>query len=72
MSLSIVLPAYNEAKRIGPALDELFSYLGSPAGAALLGPIDVLVVDDGSADETAAVVATRPEAAGSLDGVTLR
>ena len=26
-SLAIVLPAYNEAERIGPALDELFGYL---------------------------------------------
>ena len=32
-SLTIVLPAYNEAERIGPALDELFGYLrrGGPA-----------------------------------------
>ena len=71
MSLSIVLPAYNEAERIGPALDELFGYLGSSA-AALPGPIEVLVVDDGSADETVALVRARPEAAGSLAGVTLR
>jgi len=27
-TLSIVLPAYNEEERIGPALDELFGYLG--------------------------------------------
>ena len=26
-SLAVVLPAYNEADRIGPALDELFGYL---------------------------------------------
>ena len=26
-TLTIVLPAYNEAERIGPALDELFGYL---------------------------------------------
>jgi hypothetical protein len=26
-SLTIVLPAYNEAERIGPALDELFGWL---------------------------------------------
>src|SRR5512140_2869599 len=46
--LAIVLPAYNEAERIGPALDELFNYLVSPEGATLPRPIDVLVVDDGS------------------------
>jgi dolichyl-phosphate beta-glucosyltransferase len=71
-ALSIVLPAYNEAERIGPALDELFGYLGSSAAAALPGPIEVLVVDDGSADDTVAVVRARPEATGSLPGVTLR
>ena len=45
-SLTIVLPAYNEAERIGPALDELFGYLrrrgerardGSPGAAGLPG-----------------------------------
>lgn len=71
MSLAIVLPAYNEAERIGPALDELFGYLGSAAAAPLPGPISVLVVDDGSVDGTAALVASRPETAGSVAGVTL-
>ena len=62
----------NEAERIGPSLDELFGYLGSPALAALPGPVDVLVVDDGSTDATASLVAARPEAAGSVGDVTLR
>lgn len=57
-SLTIVLPAYNEARRIGPALDELFAYLD---GAAM-GEVEVLVVDDGSTDGTAEIVARRPEA----------
>jgi dolichyl-phosphate beta-glucosyltransferase len=70
MSLSLVIPAYNEAERIGPALDELFAYLMAPHG--LPYPIEVLVVDDGSADGTAALVEGRPEAAGSLAGVSLR
>ncbi len=73
-SLAIVLPAYNEAERIGPALDELLGYLGSPAAAALPRPVAVLVVDDGSSDSTAALVAGRPEATGPRDGdgLTLR
>ena len=68
--LSIVLPAYNEAERIGPALDDLFNYLITAHG--LPYPIEVLVVDDGSSDETADLVRIRPEAAGSLAGISLR
>lgn len=67
--LSIVLPAYNEAARIGPALDELFAYL--IASHELPHPIEVLVVDDGSTDGTAELVTSRPEAAGSLAGISL-
>lgn len=61
-SLAIVLPAFNETERIGPALDELFGHLRDPAAAGLPATIDVLVVDDGSTDDTAALVASRPEA----------
>ncbi len=63
-SLSIVLPAYNEAERITPALDELFGYLATYARVSALPEfIEVLVVDDGSVDATVAVVQARPEAA---------
>lgn len=82
-SLTVVLPAYNEAERIGPALDELFGYLrrrgdqareGSTGSAGLPARIDVLVVDDGSSDATAAIVAARPEAVPGSDvaGASLR
>ena len=81
-SLTIVLPAYNEADRIGPALDELFGYLrrrGEQLARArrlaeLPAIVDVVVVDDGSTDGTAALVAARPEAAEGSDvaGATLR
>ena len=73
-SLTIVLPAYNEAARIGPALDELLGWLarGGPArsrgrSSEELGDYTVLVVDDGSEDETAALVESRPEAKPSQD-----
>ncbi len=64
--LTLVLPAYNEAARIGPALDELFAWLAGPATAAdppLPPRIRVLVVDVGSTDRTAHLVLDRPEAA---------
>ena len=71
-SLTVVLPAYNEEERLGPALDELFGYLRwhgekgqaeAPGAARLPDDVRVLVVDDGSADGTAALVRARPEAA---------
>jgi dolichyl-phosphate beta-glucosyltransferase len=58
-SLSIVLPAYNEESRLGPALDELFAYLCDAPEGTLPGQVDVLVVDDGSTDGTATLVRAR-------------
>jgi dolichyl-phosphate beta-glucosyltransferase len=78
--LTLILPAFDEGDRIGPALDELFGYLarrdqhgrdGAPGAASLPASIDVLVVDDGSTDDTVAKVQARPEAAGSIAGVGL-
>jgi glycosyltransferase involved in cell wall biosynthesis len=74
-SLTLVLPAYNEETRLGPALDELFGYLrrrggppreGAPASGNLPDAIRVLVVDDGSTDATADLVRARPEAAAGV------
>ena len=48
--LSIVVPAYNEAERLGPTLERILAWsetLGRPA--------EILVVDDGSKDATCAV-----------------
>ena len=66
-SLTIVLPAYDEAERIGPALDELFRYLDRPAvETGLPATVDVLVVDDGSTDATPDLVRARSEAKGRI------
>ncbi len=64
-SLSIVLPAFNEEARLGPALDELLAYLCGAAAGTLPDKVDVLVVDDGSTDGTAALVRARAEYVGA-------
>lgn len=75
LSLTIVVPAYNEAERITPALDELFGWLrrGGPArtkgrSSDEIGEWDVLVVDDGSSDDTVSIVEARSEAQPDPDG----
>ena len=49
--LSIVIPAYNESARIEHALDRVLSCIAEQGWDA-----EVLVVDDGSKDDTAAIV----------------
>lgn len=75
-SLAIVLPAFNEADRIGDALDELFAQLRADRAAAPdPRAIEILVVDDGSTDGTANLVRARPEIddpAAAIPGVSLR
>lgn len=44
--LSIVIPAYNEAQRIGKSLEKIRQYLDSRSFSA-----ELIVVDDGSTDE---------------------
>jgi glycosyltransferase involved in cell wall biosynthesis len=52
-SLSVIIPAYNEEKSIAPVLSKLTQVL-----AAYDGPHEIIVVDDGSQDATAAVAET--------------
>jgi dolichyl-phosphate beta-glucosyltransferase len=49
-SLSLVIPAYNEEKRIGPTLRKVFAFLDAQDY-----PAEVILVDDGSSDSTAEV-----------------
>ena len=50
-SLSVIIPAYNEAQNIVATLDNITTAL-EPLGL----PHEILVIDDGSKDETAALV----------------
>ena len=70
-AVTLVLPAYNEEGRIGPALDELFAYLAGTTAARAggqpasdMGRVSILVVDDGSTDKTAALVSERQKSNG--------
>ena len=47
-SITVIVPSYNSARFIGEALDSIF--------AQTLQPEQIIVVDDGSTDDTAAVV----------------
>jgi dolichyl-phosphate beta-glucosyltransferase len=49
-SLSVVIPAFNEESRLGPTLERVRAHL-----AARGGELEIIVVDDGSTDGTAAV-----------------
>ncbi len=49
ISLSVIVPAYNEGKRLPPTLEHMRQYLDS-----LGETYEVIVVDDGSADDTVA------------------
>jgi glycosyltransferase involved in cell wall biosynthesis len=51
---SIVIPAYNEAARLGSTLDRVLSYIAANGWDA-----EVIVVNDGSRDNTAALVRAR-------------
>lgn len=52
LNLSLVIPAYNEAERLGRTLQAAFEYLNAQTSES-----EIIVVDDGSTDGTAQVAA---------------
>jgi len=64
MRLSVVIPAYNEARRLPSTLATIVRYLSDHPRWL---PAEILVVDDGSTDETVEMVD-----APAADGITLK
>jgi dolichyl-phosphate beta-glucosyltransferase len=52
--LTVLLPAFNEARRLPAALEQVLAWRDSRRGS--LGAVEVVVVDDGSDDGTGATV----------------
>lgn len=52
--MSVVIPAFNEPRRLGASLEAILSTLPAPGFA-----VETIVVDDGSTDATAAVAGAR-------------
>lgn len=55
LSVSVVVPAYNEAARLPASLDRILEFL---VGSPRYRPAEVVVVDDGSTDGTGALAAS--------------
>ena len=62
MTLSVVIPAYNEERRLPSTLDAIFAWLDTNSRS----DAEILVVDDGSRDSTADLVAARAQSESRL------
>jgi dolichyl-phosphate beta-glucosyltransferase len=62
MTLSVVIPAYNEERRLPSTLDAIFAWLETHS----FSDAEILVVDDGSSDSTAELVADRAKSEARL------
>jgi len=65
--LSIVVPAYNEASRLGTTIPAILAYLNETRSDA-----ELIVVDDGSEDDTAIVTEKLMAVAGTVTGHVIR
>ncbi|MEU5094546.1 dolichyl-phosphate beta-glucosyltransferase [Streptomyces sp. NPDC020996] len=59
VDLSVIIPAYNEERRLGPTLDAVTRYLSQNEGR--WGTWEVVVADDGSSDGTGDLVTERED-----------
>jgi dolichyl-phosphate beta-glucosyltransferase len=59
LSLSVIVPAYNEDVRLPTMLDEAFHFLEQKAERDRSFTYEIIVVDDGSRDSTCSVVLTQ-------------
>ncbi|XP_055388413.1 dolichyl-phosphate beta-glucosyltransferase-like [Condylostylus longicornis] len=57
--LSVIIPAYNEAERLPASLPSTIAYLSQRARAGSTFRYEIIIVDDGSSDETGKGFATR-------------
>lgn len=61
IDLSVIVPAYDESKRLPAMLDEMLGFLCSHAKEQPSFSFEVIVVDDGSSDNTADIAAKYTE-----------
>lgn len=59
IELSIIIPAYNEENRLGKTLDDIITYLKAKSFRA-----EVIISDDGSADQTADIALAKLQPSG--------
>jgi glycosyltransferase involved in cell wall biosynthesis len=59
--VSLIIPAFNEEKRIGKSLEQILSFCN-----AQHNPYEVIIVDDGSTDETVNLIGKRFGAHGQI------
>jgi len=72
VDLTVVVPAYNEERRLGPTLDAVTAYLGVADRENRWGEWEIVVVDDGSTDRTREVAQRAAAAAQEGPGRTPR
>ncbi|MEQ1604864.1 MAG: dolichyl-phosphate beta-glucosyltransferase [Pyrinomonadaceae bacterium] len=65
--ISIIIPAYNESERLGPPLNTILAFVAANRINA-----EVIVVDDGSSDDTAKVAETTLATAPSVSSNVIR